>query len=139
MASVATTALSRRRLLAGASATVAAGLAGSAFVTPAHSKAPMLNTQAPSFYRFKLGNFEGTVISDGPLGNVGTGYSVIRSTEQRRLLNSAWTWVPVNAASKILNSSMRPVNPEAASKACRPSLNRGGVSTAPVSGVLATF
>ena len=30
----------------------------------------MLNAQAPYFYRFKLGNFEGTVVSDGtlPLG-----------------------------------------------------------------------
>jgi glyoxylase-like metal-dependent hydrolase (beta-lactamase superfamily II) len=30
----------------------------------------MLNTQAPHFYRFKLGNFEGTIVSDGtlPLG-----------------------------------------------------------------------
>jgi hypothetical protein len=36
----------------------------------AFAKAPMLNTQAPYFYRFKLGNFEGTIVSDGtlPLG-----------------------------------------------------------------------
>ena len=27
----------------------------------------MQNTQAPAFYRFKLGNFEATVVSDGPL------------------------------------------------------------------------
>ena len=56
---------SRRRLLAGAAA---AGLAG--IVTPAVAKAPMANTQAPYFYRFKLGNFEGTIASDGilPLG-----------------------------------------------------------------------
>src|SRR5687768_12837860 len=58
---------SRRRLLAGASASVVAGLAGSAVVAPAWSKAPMLNTQAPSFYRFKLGGIEATVVSDGPL------------------------------------------------------------------------
>ena len=34
----------------------------------AMAKAPMLNTQAPAFYRFKLGAFELTVVSDGPLG-----------------------------------------------------------------------
>jgi glyoxylase-like metal-dependent hydrolase (beta-lactamase superfamily II) len=57
--------LSRRRLLAGASASVAAGLVGGA--APASAKAPMLNTQAPPFYRFKLGSIEATVVSDGPL------------------------------------------------------------------------
>ena len=44
--------LSRRRLLAGASAGAAAGMLAS----PVNAKAPMLNTQAPSFYRFKLGS-----------------------------------------------------------------------------------
>jgi glyoxylase-like metal-dependent hydrolase (beta-lactamase superfamily II) len=57
--------LSRRRLLAGASATAALGVLGNASV--AQAKAPMLNTQAPSFYRFKIGSIEATVVSDGPL------------------------------------------------------------------------
>jgi glyoxylase-like metal-dependent hydrolase (beta-lactamase superfamily II) len=57
--------LSRRRLLAGASATTALGLLGS--VPEARAKAPMQNTQAPSFYRFKIGSIEATVVSDGPL------------------------------------------------------------------------
>ena len=57
--------LSRRRLLAGASATTALGLFGSA--PEARAKAPMQNTQAPSFYRFKIGSIEATVVSDGPL------------------------------------------------------------------------
>ena len=57
--------LSRRRLLAGASATAALGVLGSGSV--AHAKAPMLNAQAPAFYRFKLGSIEATVVSDGPL------------------------------------------------------------------------
>ena len=57
--------LSRRRLLTGASVTVAAGLlTGPA---PARAKAPPLNTPAPAFYRFKLGSIEATVVSDGPL------------------------------------------------------------------------
>jgi len=55
--------LSRRRLLQGGSAMMAAGLAGA----PAFAKAPMLGTQAPYFYRFKLGNAEATIVSDGPL------------------------------------------------------------------------
>jgi glyoxylase-like metal-dependent hydrolase (beta-lactamase superfamily II) len=57
--------LSRRRLLAGASATTALGLFGGTSVTQA--KAPMLNAPAPAFYRFKLGTIEATVVSDGPL------------------------------------------------------------------------
>ena len=58
------TSLSRRRLLAGASATTTLGLLGA---TPVRAKAPMLNTPAPAFYRFKLGSIEATVVSDGPL------------------------------------------------------------------------
>ena len=57
--------LSRRRLLAGASATTTLGLLGSA--TGTQAKAPLMNTPAPAFYRFKLGSIEATVVSDGPL------------------------------------------------------------------------
>ncbi len=57
--------LSRRRLLAGASATTALGLFGGTSATQA--RAPMLNTPAPAFYRFKLGTIEATIVSDGPL------------------------------------------------------------------------
>jgi len=60
------TSFSRRQLLSGTSAALAGGVIGSSAV-PALAKAPMLNTQAPSFYRFKLGDFEATVVSDGPL------------------------------------------------------------------------
>jgi glyoxylase-like metal-dependent hydrolase (beta-lactamase superfamily II) len=55
--------ISRRRVLAGASAAAAALAAGA----PALAKAPMLGTQAPAFYRFRIGAFEATVVSDGPL------------------------------------------------------------------------
>ena len=51
--------LSRRRLLQAGAATL--GLSA----LPALAKAPMLGTQAPYFYRFKLGNAEATVVSDG--------------------------------------------------------------------------
>jgi glyoxylase-like metal-dependent hydrolase (beta-lactamase superfamily II) len=57
--------LSRRRLLAGASATTALGLLGRPPL--AQAKAPMLNAPAPAFYRFKIGSIEATVVSDGPL------------------------------------------------------------------------
>jgi len=51
--------LSRRRLLAGVSA-AAAGLVGSASI--ACAKAPLQNTQAPAFYRFKIGSIEVRVL-----------------------------------------------------------------------------
>jgi len=54
--------LHRREVLAGLSA---AGLA--AISAPALAKVPLLNTQAPIFYRFRIGGIEATVISDGPL------------------------------------------------------------------------
>lgn len=54
--------LSRRAALTGMAAASAYGLA-----YPAFAKAPMQGVQAPSVYRFKLGAFEGTVISDGQL------------------------------------------------------------------------
>ena len=59
--------LSRRRLLAGASLTAAVGFLGGASMAPVMAKAPMQNTQAPAFYRFKVGGIEATVVSDGPL------------------------------------------------------------------------
>jgi glyoxylase-like metal-dependent hydrolase (beta-lactamase superfamily II) len=57
--------LSRRQLLTGASASAAAGLIAGA--PQAEARGPLLNTQAPSFYRFKIGSIEATVVSDGPL------------------------------------------------------------------------
>src|SRR5215475_589981 len=57
--------VSRRQLLAGASATAAAGAFG--ISSEAMAKAPLLNAPAPAFYRFKLGTIEATVVSDGPL------------------------------------------------------------------------
>jgi glyoxylase-like metal-dependent hydrolase (beta-lactamase superfamily II) len=56
--------LSRRSLLVGASATAAAGFFGG---SATQAKAPLTNTPAPLFYRFKLGSIEATVVSDGPL------------------------------------------------------------------------
>jgi glyoxylase-like metal-dependent hydrolase (beta-lactamase superfamily II) len=57
--------VSRRSLLGGASA--AAALAAMPGSMPALAKAPLKYTQAPAFHRFRLGEFEATVVSDGPL------------------------------------------------------------------------
>ena len=63
--------LSRRSMLAGASAAGALGALGAGKWQPALARAPMLGTQAPYFYRFKLGSAEATIVSDGalPLGD----------------------------------------------------------------------
>lgn len=62
---VATPILSRRGFLAGASALGVGALGGLA--KPAAARVPFLSTQAPSFYRFKHGELQCTVVSDGPL------------------------------------------------------------------------
>ncbi|MET0867552.1 MAG: MBL fold metallo-hydrolase [Pseudorhodoplanes sp.] len=53
----------RRSLFTGASALAL----GAALPAAGFAKAPMQNAQAPAFYRFKVGAFEATVISDGLL------------------------------------------------------------------------
>jgi glyoxylase-like metal-dependent hydrolase (beta-lactamase superfamily II) len=64
-------ALSRRTALLG---TGAAALGAAAFgaatlplITAAEAKAPLATSQAPGFYRFMVGEFQATVVSDGPL------------------------------------------------------------------------
>jgi glyoxylase-like metal-dependent hydrolase (beta-lactamase superfamily II) len=56
---------SRRRLLAGAGALLTAQAAGT--TRPARAAAKAVLSQAPAFYRFKIGEIVGTVISDGLL------------------------------------------------------------------------
>ena len=56
--------MSRRKILAGLGAV---GVLAYSSHGPALARAPMQNVQAPAFYRFKVGAFEATVISDGPL------------------------------------------------------------------------
>ena len=87
--------LSRRRLLQGGSAALATGLAGT---MPALAKGPMLGTQAPYFYRFKLGNAEATVVSDGtlPLGDPNTAFLGLTKEEVARQLND--NFLPTNDA-----------------------------------------
>lgn len=58
--------LNRRKLLASASAAGAAAvLAPIAASTPAAAAAPPVGAQAPGFYRYKVGDFEITVVTDG--------------------------------------------------------------------------
>lgn len=55
------TAFSRRSLLGGAAAIAAASSVG----VPARAAAPMAGKQGPSFYRYKVGDFEVTVLNEG--------------------------------------------------------------------------
>ena len=57
--------IDRRHLLIGGSALAlgAARLVGS----PAFASAPLVQTRPPAFYRFAIGAYEATIISDGPL------------------------------------------------------------------------
>ena len=61
--------LSRRRFFAssalGGTALIAAPAILHGLASPAMAKAPLAGTQAPSFYRFKLGEFEVTALHDG--------------------------------------------------------------------------
>jgi glyoxylase-like metal-dependent hydrolase (beta-lactamase superfamily II) len=59
------TVLTRRSLLGGAAAITAA----SAMTTPAHSAAPLMGKQGPSFYRYKIGDFEVTALNEGVVRN----------------------------------------------------------------------
>ena len=54
--------LSRRVLLAGGAATAASVIAA-----PAMARMPMAANNAPYFYRFPIGKFQATIVSDGPL------------------------------------------------------------------------
>src|SRR5438045_8510772 len=60
------TMLTRRGLLGAAAAFTAAG---SLTQTPARAAAPMIGKQGPSFYRYKIGDFEVTVFSEGSVRN----------------------------------------------------------------------
>ena len=79
--------LSRRHLLKGASAVGALGACGS--LNSVFAKAPMLGTQAPAFYRFKIGDFEGTIATDGglPLGDPHKNYIGLSPEETDRQLS----------------------------------------------------
>ncbi|MEX0590801.1 MAG: MBL fold metallo-hydrolase [Xanthobacteraceae bacterium] len=59
------TQLNRRTLLTGAGALTATALAPASMMTQARAAAPAAGKQAASFYRYKIGTFEVTSVSDG--------------------------------------------------------------------------
>lgn len=59
------TELTRRRVLAGATALTAAALAPAIMPAPARAAAPQAGKQAPGFYRHKVGDYEITAVTDG--------------------------------------------------------------------------
>ena len=58
----------------------------------ARAAAPLLNTQAPPFYRFRIGEFEATVVSDGalPLGKPGDGFPSAPPAELAEVLRNSF-------------------------------------------------
>ena len=56
--------LTRRNVIASAAALAAAPLVGARLITPARAGVPMLGLAQPTHYRFKLGDFEVTMLSD---------------------------------------------------------------------------
>ncbi len=79
--------LSRRSLIA-LGAGLAAGLGATALTHHAFARAPKLGTQSPYFYRFKLGDAEVTVVSDGqlPLGDPGGAFLGVPKEEVAKML-----------------------------------------------------
>jgi glyoxylase-like metal-dependent hydrolase (beta-lactamase superfamily II) len=59
------TEVTRRSVLAGAAAATAAAAAPMAAPSPAHAAASATGKQAPGFYRYKVGDYEITVVTDG--------------------------------------------------------------------------
>ena len=59
------TALTRRTALSGAAAAGAAAAIAPALLATAQAAAPLAGTQAPGWYRYKVGSFEVTVATDG--------------------------------------------------------------------------
>jgi glyoxylase-like metal-dependent hydrolase (beta-lactamase superfamily II) len=72
--------------------------AGALIPAASLAKAPMLNTPAPYFYRFKLGDAEATIVSDGtlPLGDPHASFSGLAPTELDQQLND--NFLPLNNA-----------------------------------------
>ncbi|MGJ4891600.1 MBL fold metallo-hydrolase [Bradyrhizobium sp. HKCCYLRH3099] len=89
--------VSRRSLLGVGAAAGLYGLTGLAS-SPVLAKGPFLNTQAPTFFRFKLGSAEATIISDGilPLGDPHAAFLGISPGELDSMLTN--NFLPVGAA-----------------------------------------
>ncbi|MGA7329954.1 MAG: MBL fold metallo-hydrolase [Rhodomicrobium sp.] len=95
--------LTRRTLLRGGAM---AGLAAASGVLTgaAWAKGPLLDTQAPTFYRFKFGKGEATIVSDGvlPLGDPHAAFLGIGAGELDQMLTS--NFLPIGAATLEQNT-----------------------------------
>jgi glyoxylase-like metal-dependent hydrolase (beta-lactamase superfamily II) len=93
--------------MAGGAAASGAAVLG-ATLGPAAAKAPKLNTQAPYFYRFKLGDAEATIVSDGtlPLGDPHANFMGLSKEEMDRQLNE--NFLP--ATNAVLEQNVLVVN-----------------------------
>ncbi|MCC6946465.1 MAG: MBL fold metallo-hydrolase [Bradyrhizobiaceae bacterium] len=108
--------VNRRTLLTGATALTAAALAPAGVATPARAAAPMSGKQAPGFYRYKVGDYEVTAITDGvrptPLsdgyvrnqsrGNVSEALAALYPGHDKEQPVSPFTPVVVNTGSKLV-------------------------------------
>jgi glyoxylase-like metal-dependent hydrolase (beta-lactamase superfamily II) len=59
------TKLTRRTMLSGAATVAAATMTGGLSGTTVHAAAPAVGKQVPGYYRYKVGDFEVTVVTDG--------------------------------------------------------------------------
>ncbi len=71
---------------------LALGAAALAAASPATAAAPFRNQQSQAWYRFRIGEFEATVISDGhlPLGRPADGFSRAQGPEMEGILRAAF-------------------------------------------------
>jgi glyoxylase-like metal-dependent hydrolase (beta-lactamase superfamily II) len=69
--------LTRRNLLAGAAVTAAATSLG---VPETRAAAPMVGKQGPSFYRYKIGDFEVTALNEGAVRNAAVQNMAVNKT-----------------------------------------------------------
>ena len=91
--------LSRRTALG-----AGAGLALAGLSTGARGAAPFRNDLPPAWHRFRIGEFEATVISDGalPLGDPAQSFLGIEGTEIRKMLTDSF--LPPSAATLAQNA-----------------------------------
>ncbi len=76
--------LNRRTLLVAASAASAAATLGP--LTPTHAAAPMSGKQAPGYYRYKVGDFEVTAVTDGTTVSPQIPADYVRNQQQDAVL-----------------------------------------------------
>jgi glyoxylase-like metal-dependent hydrolase (beta-lactamase superfamily II) len=83
------TVLTRRGMLGGAAAIAVGSLAGT---PPARAAAPMIGKQGPSFYRYKVGDFEVTALNEGVVRNATPANMAVNKTlpEVQKALGEAF-------------------------------------------------